>query len=38
MSAPTSMAIQLADNCGITLICFARGEQMSVYTHAQSVT
>ncbi|MGH8050156.1 MAG: formate dehydrogenase accessory sulfurtransferase FdhD [Arenimonas sp.] len=38
ISAPTSMAIQLADNCGITLICFARGEQMSVYTHAQSVT
>lgn len=37
ISAPTSMAIQLAESCGITLICFARGEQMSVYTHAQSL-
>lgn len=34
ISAPTSMAIQLAESCGITLICFARGEQMNVYTHA----
>ena len=33
ISAPTSMAIQLAENCGITLICFARGEQMNVYSH-----
>ncbi len=37
ISAPTSMAIQLADRCGITLVCFARGEQMNVYTHAERV-
>lgn len=35
ISAPTSMAISLAESCGITLICFARGEQMNVYTHAE---
>lgn len=35
ISAPTSMAIQLADTCGITLVCFARGEQMNVYTHTE---
>ncbi len=35
ISAPTSIAIELADTCGITLICFARGEQMNVYTHAE---
>ncbi len=37
ISAPTSLAIQLAETCGITLICFARGEQMNVYTHAERV-
>ena len=35
ISAPTSIAIELADACGITLICFARGKQMNVYTHAE---
>jgi len=35
ISAPTSMAINLAGTCGITLICFARGEQMNVYTHPE---
>lgn len=33
ISAPTSMAIQIAESCGITLICFVRGEQMTIYTH-----
>lgn len=33
ISAPTSMAIKLAESSGITLIGFARGEQMNVYTH-----
>ncbi|MEO8002012.1 MAG: formate dehydrogenase accessory sulfurtransferase FdhD [Arenimonas sp.] len=37
ISAPTSSAVQLADACGITLICFARGEQMNLYTHAGQV-
>jgi formate dehydrogenase accessory protein FdhD len=35
ISAPSSMAIQLAQDCGITLICFARGEQINVYTYPE---
>lgn len=35
ISAPTSIAIQLAESCGMTLVCFARGEQMNVYTHCE---
>jgi formate dehydrogenase accessory protein FdhD len=33
ISAPTSLAIRLADEAGITLVAFARGEAMTVYTH-----
>ncbi len=32
-SAPTSRAVDLADSVGLTLIGFARGERMNVYTH-----
>lgn len=32
-SAPTHLGVQLADELGITLIGFARGTQMNVYTH-----
>jgi len=35
MSAPTNLAIRLADEAGITLIAFARGEAMTVYAHPQ---
>jgi formate dehydrogenase accessory protein FdhD len=35
ISAPTSLAIDLADRAGVTLIGFARGEGMNVYTHAK---
>lgn len=34
VSAPTSLARDLAQRCGITLIGFARGAGFSVYTHA----
>lgn len=34
MSAPTDLAIRLADEAGITLIAFARGKTMTVYTYA----
>jgi FdhD protein len=37
VSAPTSLAVRVADECGQTLIGFARGEAFSVYTHAQRV-
>jgi FdhD protein len=35
ISAPTSLAIRLAEEAGITLIAFARANAMNVYTHAQ---
>lgn len=36
-SAPTNLALQLADDLGITLVGFARGEQMNLYTHPQRI-
>ena len=36
-SAPTSGAVQLANDLGITLIGFARGERFNVYTHCERV-
>ena len=35
VSAPTGMAVRLAQQTGITLIGFARGERHSVYAHPQ---
>ncbi|MFC2031866.1 formate dehydrogenase accessory sulfurtransferase FdhD [Chloroflexota bacterium] len=32
-SAPTSMAVQFADEFGMTLVGFVRGQRMNVYTH-----
>ncbi len=32
-SAPTSLAVELAEQLNITVIGFARGLRMSVYTH-----
>jgi formate dehydrogenase accessory protein FdhD len=37
VSAPTSAAIELAQASGLTLIAFARGARMNVYTHEQRV-
>ncbi|WP_162823622.1 formate dehydrogenase accessory sulfurtransferase FdhD [Lysobacter sp. TY2-98] len=34
ISAPTTLAIDLAERSGITLVAFVRGEQMNVYSHA----
>jgi formate dehydrogenase accessory protein FdhD len=33
VSAPTSLALELAERCGLTLIGFARGADFSVYSH-----
>ena len=37
MSAPTDLAIRLANEAGITLIAFARGRTMTVYTRTDRV-
>ena len=35
ISAPTSLAIELAENCGLTLVAFARGKDFNVYAHGE---
>jgi len=37
VSAPTSLAVRVADERGITLIGFLRGERMNVYSHPERV-
>lgn len=36
-SAPTSGAVQLAEELGVTLIGFVRGERFNIYTHPERV-
>jgi FdhD protein len=38
ISAPSSLAVELAERGGITLIGFLRGRDMNVYTHHQRIT
>jgi FdhD protein len=38
VSAPTGLAIRIADECGLTLIGFARDDQHVVYTHPYRLT
>jgi FdhD protein len=33
ISAPTGLAIKLADECGLTLVGFARNDNHVIYTH-----
>ncbi|GAB2485405.1 formate dehydrogenase accessory sulfurtransferase FdhD [Promicromonospora xylanilytica] len=37
ISAPSTLAVDLADECGLTLLGFVRGESMNVYTWADRV-
>lgn len=37
ISAPSSLAVELAEKCGITLIGFLRDSSMNVYTHPERV-
>jgi FdhD protein len=36
-SAPSDLALQLADELGITAIGFVRGEKMNIYTHPERI-
>jgi FdhD protein len=37
VSAPTALAIRLADDCGITLVGFAREHSHVIYTHPKRI-
>jgi FdhD protein len=37
ISAPTALAIRLADECGLTLIGFARDDSHVIYTHPERI-
>lgn len=38
ISAPSSLAVELAEQSGITLIGFLRGRTMNIYTHPERIT
>jgi FdhD protein len=38
VSAPSSLAVSLADEAGITLVAFLREDSMSVYTRPDRIT
>jgi FdhD protein len=38
VSAPSSLAVSLAEESGITLVAFLREDSMNVYTRADRIT
>lgn len=38
VSAPTALAVRVAEQCGLTLIAFARGDECVGYANAQHIT
>jgi formate dehydrogenase accessory protein FdhD len=38
VSAPTSLAIQMAERAGITLLGFVRGSSFNIYTHPHRIS
>ena len=38
VSAPSSLAIELAQEFGVTLIGFIRGDSFNIYAHADRIT
>jgi FdhD protein len=37
VSAPTAAGVRLAENCGITLVAVARGQDFEIFTHPQRI-
>jgi FdhD protein len=37
ISAPSSLAIETAERCGLTLVSFVRGGRFSIYAHAERI-
>ena len=37
VSAPTALAIRVAEACGMTLVAIARGEDFEIFTHPSRI-